>query len=61
MDKTKTRKIINVGGSYGITIPKSFIEKNHLRFGDTVGIVFDSIMLIVNPNLPGEKNNEVVD
>jgi len=55
MDKTRTRKIINIGGSYGITIPRQFIEKNNLRFGDTVGIVFDSLLLIVNPEPPPKE------
>jgi antitoxin component of MazEF toxin-antitoxin module len=56
--KAKERKIINVGGSYGVTIPKSFAKKNSLRFGDKVGIISDDIYIIVIPRVPEESEEQ---
>ena len=52
--KTKTRKLINIGGSYGVTIPKQFIDKTGLKFGDKVGLTYNSILVIVVPMEPKE-------
>lgn len=56
--KTKTRKLINIGGSYGVTIPKKFIDKAGLKFGDRVGLTYNSILVIVVPMGPKEGNHD---
>lgn len=61
--KVNRRSVINVGGSYGITMPKSFAERNGLKFGDEVGIVANGgVVLIVVPRNPKagvvEESNE---
>lgn len=52
----KVRKIVNVGGSYGLTIPVKFARRLNLRFGDKVAMVIDGVVLIcVPPEKPKEK------
>jgi len=53
--KSKARKLIPIGGSVGITVPKPFLEKNSLKKGDQVGVVFNDVLLICVPRLPGKK------
>lgn len=54
--KAKVRKIVNVGGSYGITLPIKFVRKLNLQFGDKIAIVSDGVILIcVPPEKPNEK------
>ena len=48
----KARKLLDIGGSYAITIPKPFIRKNGLRHGDMVGLTYDSILVLVVPQVP---------
>lgn len=48
--KCKTRKVIKVGGSLGMTLPKEFVVKNKLETGDKLGVTFDSILVIVVPH-----------
>jgi len=53
------RKIISFGkGSYVITIPKSWIEKNNLKKGDVVAIDEGSDHLILHPNSNNLKKEE---
>lgn len=53
--KGKDRKLIAIGGSIGITVPKLFLEKNKLRRGDSVGITYDDVLMICVPRLPQEE------
>jgi len=45
LDK-ETRKIIKVGGSLAITLPKEYIEVHSLRAGDKVDLYYDEILHI---------------
>jgi antitoxin component of MazEF toxin-antitoxin module len=51
MKKTGTgnRRLIPIGGSVGITLPKSFLKKKGWKAGDKVGLVFDDVAVIVRP------------
>lgn len=51
MDKTKaiTRKLHKVGGGYMVVIPSELVEKNKLKVGDKLGVVVDSLVVIVSP------------
>ena len=51
---SKARKLIAVGGSIGITVPKEFLKKNNLKAGDKVGVTYDSILVLVIPEKPEE-------
>ena len=50
--RAKTRSIIQLGESLAITLPREFIRKAGLSKGDTVAIAYDSLFIIVNPNIP---------
>lgn len=52
---SKARKLIPIGGSIGITVPKEFLEKNNLKPGDSIGVVYNSILMICVPKLPEEE------
>lgn len=55
--KAKVRKIINVGGSYGVTLPIEFARRLNLKFGDKVAVVSDGVILIcVPPEKPKGEN-----
>ena len=56
--KSKTRKIIKSGDALIITLPKEFVVKSGLKKGDTVGITYDSFLVIINPKLPDEKEEK---
>ncbi|HEY33358.1 MAG TPA: AbrB/MazE/SpoVT family DNA-binding domain-containing protein [Dehalococcoidia bacterium] len=57
--KVTTRKIINVGGSRAITLPKQFADRNMVQFGDRVAITyFDGVVMVCIPRLPKEKDDE---
>lgn len=54
--KTKKRKVIRFGqGAMVITLPKEFTDKAQIRVGDVVGVVYDSILVIVTPQKLKEK------
>ena len=42
-----TRKIIQIGNSFGITIPKEWLDQHHLVKGDMVPIVANNILKVV--------------
>jgi antitoxin component of MazEF toxin-antitoxin module len=47
--EARARKILKVGGSYLVSLPREFIEKNQLKAGDSIGLVCDSILIIAVP------------
>ena len=51
--KTKTRRIIKSGTALIITLPADFCRKAGLKKGDTVGLTYDSVLVIVIPKEPG--------
>lgn len=54
--KSGNRRLIPIGGSLGITIPKSHIKRMGWHAGDKVGLVFDDILVIVKPAEAEEGN-----
>ena len=56
--KAKDRKILEIGGSYLITLPREFILKNKLKKGDSVGLTYNEVLLICVPRLPERKEKE---
>lgn len=50
------RRLIQHGGSVGITLPKSWLDKKGWKVGDKVGLVFDDVAVIVRPKF--EENAE---
>ena len=52
--KSGNRKLITIGGSIGVTLPKSHIERMGWKAGDKVGLVFDDILVIIRPVLAEE-------
>jgi antitoxin component of MazEF toxin-antitoxin module len=57
---TKTRRLIKSANSLIITLPADYIRKAGLKKGDVVGVAYDSLMVIVNPNPPkGEVKSNV--
>jgi len=57
--KTGRRRIIRHGGSYGITIPRKFLELSGLKVGDRVGIVYNRVLLVINPNPELEESKDI--
>lgn len=54
--KTKTRRVIKSGESLIISLPVEFCRKAGIKKGDTVGLTYDSVLIIVTPKeLPREK------
>lgn len=56
--KTKTRKgkLVRLGQeALVVVLPKEFVTKAGLRKGDTIGITYDSLLVIINPNPPVEE------
>ena len=50
------RKLISFGkGSYIISMPKSWVEKNNLKKGDLISVSDDGFELILSANQPEEK------
>lgn len=56
--KSKTRKVIKLGDALVIVLPKEFTDKADIKKGDTVGITYNSVLVMVTPHLPKEKENE---
>jgi antitoxin component of MazEF toxin-antitoxin module len=59
--KTKKRKVVKSGQALIITLPADFVRSSGLKKGDTVGVTYDSILVIVKPELPKEKSEEKRD
>lgn len=55
---TKRRKVIRLGQALVITLPKEFCVRAGLTGGEIVGVTYDSVLVIVNPNLPKEKEQQ---
>lgn len=56
--ETRARKILKVGGSFLVTLPPEFIQKNHLKAGDFIGMIADSIVIIGVPSMPNTRAGE---
>lgn len=56
MENTKSgnRRLIAIGGSIGLTLPKRFLKKKGWKAGDRVGLVFDDVAVIVRPKFTEE-------
>ena len=50
--KTKTRRLIQSANSLLITLPVDYIRKAGLKKGDVVGVAYDSLLVVINPNPP---------
>ena len=57
--RVKTRKLIELGGSLTITLPREYIRKAGLQKGDVVGVVYDGLFVVINPNKPREAELNV--
>ena len=58
MAKINYRKLINFGkGSYILTLPKSWVQKNNLKGGDIINVDEGSAELILSPNAFVETKN----
>ena len=54
--QSKRRKVMQFGNNQLIiTLPKDFIDNSGIKKGDTVGLVYDSILAIVIPKLPEKE------
>lgn len=53
--EAKPRRLVRMGNSIGITLPPEFIQRNGLKAGDTIGLSFNSIIVIVVPRLPEDR------
>ena len=42
-----SRKLVQWGGSVGITLPKEWLERHGLKPGDELGVVADSILKLI--------------
>ena len=54
--KTKTRRVIKAGQGLVITLPVDFCRKANIKKGDVVGLTYDSILVVITPQLPKEKD-----
>jgi antitoxin component of MazEF toxin-antitoxin module len=50
------RRLIKLGDSVAVTLPKEFIEKAGLKLKDVVGITADSFVVVINPREKKEQN-----
>jgi len=41
------RRLVQMGGSVGISLPKKWLDRHGLKPGDDVGVVADAILKIV--------------
>ena len=48
----KTRRLIQSANSLLITLPVEYIRKAGLKKGDVVGVAYDNLLVVINPNLP---------
>lgn len=55
--KAKLRKVIRAGNSLVVTLPREFIKMSGVKKGDTVGVVYSNLFVVVNPNYIEEKQN----
>ena len=53
-----TRKLIPIGGSVGLTLPKTFLKERGWKAGDVVGLVFGDLVIIVRPQYQEQQVNE---
>jgi antitoxin component of MazEF toxin-antitoxin module len=54
--KSKTRKIIKSGDGLLVRLPNEFVKDSGIKKGDVVGVVYDSVLMIVTPKeLPKEN------
>ena len=51
MDKTKhgNRRLIQIGGSLGITIPKYHLERMGWKAGDKISYVVNDVLVYIRP------------
>ena len=59
----KLRKIVNMGGSYSVSLPISFVRRNSLTFSDKI-LVIDresDVLVITTPKIKGVSSHEMVD
>ena len=61
--KAKTRKLIQSANSLLITLPVEYIRQTGLKKGDVVGVAYDRLLVVINPNPPidelkGVKEND---
>jgi len=52
------RKLISLGGSTAVTLPKWFLKELGWKKGDIVTLVCDEVAVIVKPTLKREKPQE---
>lgn len=55
------RKLLKVGGSLGITLPKSVLDTYNMKKGDTVAVVSGVIDNYLLVNLTKKTNKEVFE
>ena len=48
----KRRKLVELGGSLVVSMPREYVREAGLRKGDMVAIAYDSLFVVVNPNMP---------
>jgi len=53
----RSRRLIRIGGSVGLTVPKDFLERNNLTIGDRVGLITNDIILLAVPRVPKEREH----
>jgi len=50
-----TQKVVRVGNSAAVTIPKEFLDYTKLKIGDEVGVEVDKDLRIIRIKLKGSK------
>ena len=61
MPSRENRKVIKLGGSKAISLPKPFLDYNEIKQGDEVLLIYDSIILIFPKGFDKEKLEKKAD
>lgn len=56
--KSKTRRVIKSGKALIVTLPQEFVDNSGLKKGDTVGMTYDSFLVIINPRKKSEEKRD---
>lgn len=55
MPSQETRKVINLGSSKVISLPKPFLDYHKVKVGDKVLLLYDSIILVMPEDTSAAK------
>ena len=55
---TKKKKVVSLGRALAIILPAEFVRNSGIKKGDVVAVTYDTILVMINPNLPGEPKDK---